>query len=72
MKLNFKAVARSNKTGNFEFYKDVYTDGESVFIDAKHRGSDPVPLKPPVIELWMQVEPEGNYMLIWERSKEEE
>ena len=71
MELNFKAVARSNKTGNFEFYRDVYTDGESVFIDATHKGSGPVPLKPPVIELWMQTEPGAIYTLVWERPKEE-
>ena len=64
--MNFKAVAKSKKTGNNEWYTSVYTDGEIVLMDAPSRRSI-MPLKEPV-ELWAQLNPDSEiYTLIWER-----
>lgn len=64
----FKALARNKKTGFFEWYKNIYTDGESVYINTK-KGM--LPLKG-AIQLWCSLnDHEQMYYLVFEQEKDQ-
>ncbi len=64
----FKAVAKNHKTGHNEWYEMIYTDGETVLIDAPKRKTI-MPLKDP-IQLWVQIDDNKDFILVWDRSKD--
>ena len=61
-----KAMARHRKTGNMEWFYDIFTDGDSIMIDTKHRGFQP--LKEP-IELWVSLGGERDFKCVYAKEQ---
>ncbi len=69
--MTFKAVAKSRKTGNHEWFgitgqSYVFTDGEEVYLETPKNGFRP--LKDPV-EVWMLLKHQHEWTQIFDKEK---
>ena len=61
-----KARAKHKKTGEMIWFYDVLTDGDSIYVDTRYRGFQP--LKQP-IELWVSLNGEQDFKLVYAKEK---
>lgn len=65
--MDAKAIARNKKTNKFQWYTDVFTDGDTVYLDTK-QGMRPLR---GFIELWVRLSDNDDYILVIQNEMDE-